>query len=62
MEDGNFYVIRKLFNFPKLYSYDDALKAAVIQPLEHRRIFLSLVVLFRYLKNDATEYLQAFPE
>ncbi|KAL9986195.1 hypothetical protein ACROYT_G000301 [Oculina patagonica] len=31
MEDSNFYVIRTLFNLPKSYSYDDALKEVGIK-------------------------------
>ena len=60
MEDVNFYVIRTLFNLLKSCYYDDALKEAGIQSLQYCRIFLSLVFLFRCLKNDAPEYVKLF--
>ena len=47
MEDANYYILRSILGHAKFVPYDQFLRIASMNTLEHRRICQSLILLYK---------------
>ena len=57
LESANHYALKALLNFGNSLDYDSILSAVNMQSLEHRRYYLSLVLLFKCIKGNGPDYI-----